>query len=593
MHDDQDSDLPHFSPQQLLAHSRWVSRYCGLLNKRFAPVFFFFNLISNLKGIGSIAVYGYMIDSIATFSKMGFSSVSAWKAFGLYAGYNIAELLLNMFEQGFVENKKAFLVSQLKRAYLHKLSRLDVETLDKKVTTQVIAEKYTTIGTMFGHYYSSIGFLSDLTAGTILLLIIAYFAWPLALVLLILAIPRFSFDRSMRRANTNAQNRGKAISSKLKLLVTQWTDKMFLTSGMAALSLSVLDKKYIEYLQRYEKLAGPAKRKWNLVNRILDLGNSLTVIVGYAWILFKNASLGAVGSIYVQLRLVNLLDSKIKKVVTTYNALEESCAKIVEIEQVFDWPEKTSEQETEDNPAIKLGNIEFVRSGASSPTLADLNMSFDYNTKTDVIIPDLFTRDTFIRIIGGLTEPGQGDVKIGNRKIHPGDADVMAIYGDASYLRYLNIKENISLKPDWDDKKMTEVLKMVGIPDETASGDLPASNNGDLITRILAARVFYLQPKWLIWQSARLTSPKVETEIFNLFYQFLPSVITVTERISSSLQAPRVVLIRQGKIVDDGPPKELIEKGGEYAVWLDRFRNPPVKRDPTAPVINQPSQTSL
>jgi len=72
----------------------------------------------------------------------------------------------------------------------------------------------------------------------------------------------------------------------------------------------------------------------------------------------------------------------------------------------------------------------------------------------------------------------------------------------------------------------------------------------------------------------------IEREIFEQLYLSVPTVITVSDKISSSQKAERVILIKQGKILEQGSPDELIQMQGEYAKWLEKVLAP---KDPLPP----------
>jgi ABC-type multidrug transport system fused ATPase/permease subunit len=572
-----------YSFSEVIRHLKWAAHYCKQLDPSFGLAYYIFSLLSNVKGIISIAIFGFTIDAIVGFSTQGFNSTSAWTAFSLYAFYNIGENLLETYEQSFVTKRKNILETQLKRSFLHKLLRTDIRNLDKKITNEDLSAKYTSSTSLFTYYTGSIGFASDVTICTILLLIIAYFAWPLALALILLSIPRFWLDKMMRKRYSVAQIKSKKVAGRLRGLIRMWLDKNYLHKIETQRIGILFDKKFIAFQDSYQKSINSTRRQWHATNKALDIANSLASLIGYAWVLFKNSSLVAVGSIYTQLRLINMLEAKLKKIVTGYNALEESCTKIVEIQNVYLWKEKErAETEPEESTtSIELKQVSFVRPDLQTPMIDNLRILFKAGERTDVIATDPTTKELLMRFLTLQTIPTSGEVLVNNKTANTLPADVMCVLSGFSYFSFLSIAENITLSTELvDEEKLIKVMKLTGIHDVIMNmpnkfmqiiSELPAPMPLSFSSRILAARVLFQEPKWVVWLSGKESGPKTECDIFKLLYEFIPSVITITDKVSSSVTADRIVLIRQGKVIEQGEREILIQHKGEYAKWLEKI----------------------
>jgi ABC-type multidrug transport system fused ATPase/permease subunit len=574
-----------YSFSEVYGHIKWAANYCKQLDRSFGPVYYLFALFSNLKGIISIIIFGFTIDAIVGFSTEGFNSSSAWTAFMLYAGYSVGENLLGIYEQSFVTRRRNNLETQLKRSFLHKLLRTDVRNLDRKITNEELSAKYSASASLFEYYMGSIGFVSDLTICVVLLVIIAYFAWPLAVILTVLSVPRLTLDKIMRKRYATAQKKSKRTAGRMRTLIRMWLDRSYLYKIEMQKVGMLFDKKFVVFQDSYLKSINAAKRQWQATNKALDIANSLATLVGYAWVLFKNSSLAAVGSIYTQLRLINMLEAKLKKIVTGYNALEESCIKIVEIQNVYLWKEneRSSEGPDENTSAIELKQVSFVRPDLPTPIIDNLRVLFKEGEKTDIIIPDPTTRELLVRFLTLQTNPTSGNVLVNNKPAKTLPTDLMCVLSGLSYFPFLSIAENIALNTERaDEEKLSQVMMRTGILDATMNmpnksmqviSELPAPMPPSFSYRILAARVLYQEPKWLVWVSGKEAGPKTESDIFKILYESVPTVITITDKISSSMTAGRIVLVRQGKIIEQGEREILTKHKGEYAKWLEKLQN--------------------
>ncbi|OGD10673.1 hypothetical protein A2397_00180 [Candidatus Amesbacteria bacterium RIFOXYB1_FULL_44_23] len=581
-----------YSVSEVIKHSRWVCHYCSLLDKHLGVFLYFLTLLSNIKGIVSIAVYGFIINAIAGFARQGFSSTAAWQAFGLYAAYQIWNNLMTLFEQSYVAKRKSALILQLKRAFLHKLLRTDIKALDRKITNEQLSEKYNNSEHLYNHYLVVVNFLSDVTASLILLIIMAYLAWPLAVILLVLSVPRLWLDKFMRKRHSLSQKRSKKIMARLRLIMKMWLDRANLFQFRDRNLSALIDKKYIDLKKYYEKSTGTTLRQWQSANKMLDLVNSLASLVGYAWVLFKNSTLSAVGSIYVQLRLINLLETKLKKIATSYNLLEESITKVIDVENVFFWKETEIDTINKDSEILELelNHVTFSTISVPFPVVENLHINFRSGVKTDLIIPDMITRDVISKLLTLQLTPTAGDVLVNGGLVKSLPEDIMLVNVGGSYFPFLSVAENIVLNTDSkDEEQLTPVLHRVGIYDQVMGmpnklaqvvSDLPSAVGPGFLTKVLLARVLFRNPKWLLWISAKNIAAKTEREIFEQLYLSVPTVITVSDKISSSQKAERVILIKQGKILEQGSPDELIQMQGEYAKWLEKVLAP---KDPLPP----------
>lgn len=557
-----------------------------MMDRKFTAVFFVFNFLSNIKGIMSIIVYGFMIDALAKFAVQGFNSTSAWQAFGVYSGYHLAEGILEMFEQRYISEKRVAMESMLKRAYLHKLLRLDLGKLDKSINNEKLTLGYTNSAAIYTHYVRSISFLSDAVAGLLLLLIIGYFAWPLAVILLVLMVPRFLIDKTMRKRYLMAQKRSAGISRRLRMVVSMWLDRGYIRQMNAQKTVRLFDQKYVDLQEKYRNLVGKTYKQWQSITKILDMVGGMVSIMGFAWVLFRNSRLSAVGSIYIQLRLIILLESKLKKLVTNYNALEESCASVVDVEKSFGWDENTDNStlsiEGGEVNEIEIRDVSMVRQESNDQSVSGVSMKIVPGEKTDFIVKDPIYKDWFAKVITKQIKPVTGEVLVNGLQVKDLAGTVM-ICTQNTYIPFMSVEENIVMEQNYDVERLNNVLENVGLlqtimnmPGRTAQvlADLPMPVNADAISRLLLARVLYARPEWVIWIASAIVGFKTEVEIFNILYKEVKTVITVSERLTSSKNAHKVVLIKQGKVMEAGSPQDLMNSGGEYATLMQRLMTP-------------------
>ncbi|MCL1987771.1 MAG: ATP-binding cassette domain-containing protein, partial [Firmicutes bacterium] len=86
--------------------------------------------------------------------------------------------------------------------------------------------------------------------------------------------------------------------------------------------------------------------------------------------------------------------------------------------------------------------------------------------------------------------------------------------------------------------------------------------------KIAIARAYYRNRDFIILDEPTSNlDPLAETEVFQQYMDMSAgkTVITVTHRISVASLADRVVVFKDGNIVEDGTHDDLLQNGGEYA----------------------------
>ena len=85
--------------------------------------------------------------------------------------------------------------------------------------------------------------------------------------------------------------------------------------------------------------------------------------------------------------------------------------------------------------------------------------------------------------------------------------------------------------------------------------------------RLAIARAFLADPAVIVLDEATgALDPRTETAVLRGYEALLRgrTTVTITHRRGLALHADRVVVVEGGRIVDDGPPRELEAAGGAF-----------------------------
>ena len=126
------------------------------------------------------------------------------------------------------------------------------------------------------------------------------------------------------------------------------------------------------------------------------------------------------------------------------------------------------------------------------------------------------------------------------------------------------VRENLIMAKEKPEEDLWKALKLAGCDfvkslDQQVS---PKSLSGGERQRLALARVFLKSPDIILLDEATsaLDAKKEEEVLNNLFENFKDKTfILVAHRFSNLLRCHRVVVLKEGRVVFDGKPKEAIE----------------------------------
>jgi ATP-binding cassette, subfamily B, multidrug efflux pump len=115
------------------------------------------------------------------------------------------------------------------------------------------------------------------------------------------------------------------------------------------------------------------------------------------------------------------------------------------------------------------------------------------------------------------------------------------------------------------------------LPDglDTVVGERGVQLSGGQKQRVSLARAFLRQPKVLILDDPMsAVDARTEREILAAIdrQKARRSVILITHRISAASHCDSIVMLDQGKVVEQGTHEELLRKGGVYAAFAEEQR---------------------
>ena len=184
-------------------------------------------------------------------------------------------------------------------------------------------------------------------------------------------------------------------------------------------------------------------------------------------------------------------------------------------------------------------------------------------------------KSTLARIILGIFTPERGEIEIGGQRIdggHHAFRYISSVF--QKFNRYkLDVRENIILSDFNEEEDYCEALRQVddGMnieSDVVLSRDFDGIDlSGGQWQKIAIARGIHKKAEILLLdEPTAAIDPVQESSLYDRFIKISENrtSIIITHRLGIAKVADRIIVLKEGKIVESGTHQELLEKRGEY-----------------------------
>ena len=247
-------------------------------------------------------------------------------------------------------------------------------------------------------------------------------------------------------------------------------------------------------------------------------------------------------------------------------------------------PETVSPKHPKDN-SVELSNVSFKYKGAERNALENISVSIKPGEHIAFVGPSGGGKTTLASIVARFWDTDSGSVKIGGVNVKDIAKEelmntVSFVFQDSKLLK-TSIFENVRMaKPDASHEEVLKALHDAQCDDileklpkgvDTVVGAKGVYLSGGEQQRISIARVMLKNSPILILDEATaFADPDNESKVqaaFNVLAKG-KTVLMIAHRLSTVTGADRIVVIKDGKIVDTGTHSELKSKDGLYAeMW--------------------------
>jgi ATP-binding cassette subfamily C protein LapB len=231
-------------------------------------------------------------------------------------------------------------------------------------------------------------------------------------------------------------------------------------------------------------------------------------------------------------------------------------------------------------PTIRLENIEFRYPAAESAALSDINLEIRPGERVAVIGRVASGKSTLGRVLCGLYQPADGAVLIGgidSRQYRPRQVrEALRFVGQDAALFTGSVKDNLSLGPhQGSDDRLVEAMRATGadmfLSRDAGGFDRAVGEGGRSLSggqrAFLALTRAVVSPSELLFLDEPTGAMDSQTEKF--FVERLSQSLTDNQTLIIATHRPalfslcqRLIVLDKGRIVADGPIKEVIAASG-------------------------------
>ena len=234
------------------------------------------------------------------------------------------------------------------------------------------------------------------------------------------------------------------------------------------------------------------------------------------------------------------------------------------------------------NGSIDFDNVSFKYSASASRyALSDINLSIKEGETVGIIGGTGSSKSTLVQLISRLYDVTDGSVKVGGIDVREYDVEALrnsvAVVLQKNVLFSGTIKENLRWgNKEATDEEMKQACRLAcadefieGFPDkyDTYIEQGGANVSGGQKQRLCIARALLKNPKILILDdSTSAVDTKTDAFIRKSMREYIPETtkLIIAQRISSVMDADKIVVLDGGKIIAMGNHDELLKSCDVY-----------------------------
>ena len=526
---------------------------------------------------------GRAIDCIISMGRVDFAAMEQ-ELFGVAICSGIAAL--TQWCMGEINNRVTFAVTKDLRdeAFRH-IQTLPLRYLDNHARGDLVSRVIADVdafadGLLMGFSQLFTGVMT--IVGTLVLML--GISWPIALVVIVitplsLVVAAFIASRTHSMFQLQAKIRGEQTG-----LIDETIGQIKVLQAFSRENATM--ERFDEINSRMEKASLKAIFFSSLTNPCTRFVNSVVYSgVGLAGALIAIGGGISVGNLSTFLNYANQYTKPFNEISGVVAELQNALACAGRVFDVLEAPSQSPDPEPAARPtmdgSVSIRNLEFSYD-AEKPLITDFELEVEPGQRVAIVGPTGCGKTTFINLLMRFYDPQGGEIRMTNvntQNMQRGflRSSIGMVLQD-TWLKPGTIRENIAMgKPDATQEEIVAAakqahahsfIKRLPMGYDTVIGETGGNLSQGQKQLLCIARVILCLPPMLILDEAT-SSIDTRTEIkiqkaFETMMQGRTSFI-VAHRLSTIQGADLILVMKDGKIVEQGKHDALLEKNGFYA----------------------------
>lgn len=257
------------------------------------------------------------------------------------------------------------------------------------------------------------------------------------------------------------------------------------------------------------------------------------------------------------------------------------------IDNILDYEDLSYGEKQDFSEGLEFKNVSF--SYGDEKILDQVSFRVNQGESVALVGPSGGGKSTIARLAARFYDADSGEVLLGKTNIQEYEKTALmkkiAFVFQGSKLFKISLKENLLLgKSDASDKEIEDALVSSGSKEivdtlekglETVYGTKGTYFSGGEVQRLAIARAFLKDAKLLILDEATaFADPENEYMIQESFKKLAKNRTTlmIAHRLSTVVNADRILVIDKGKLVEEGTHDELLQKGEVYKKLWEEYQ---------------------
>lgn len=412
---------------------------------------------------------------------------------------------------------------------------------------------------------------------------------PMVVWLIIYIALQFKFLPMLKKVSTEQANARSVMTGRLVDSYTNMsTVKLFSHTEKESEYAKNSMKEFLYSVYRQMRLVTGINVSVQLINYVLAF--SITAVSIWLW----SDQAITVGAIAISLSLALRLNGMSQWIMWEVSSLFENIGTVVDGMNTLSKPVSVKDEDNATELVVTSGKIDFdnlnFHYGAQSGVIQGLNLNIQSGEKVGLVGRSGAGKSTLVNLLMRFYDLESGSITIDKQDIskvtqHSLRKNIGMVTQDTSLL-HRTIKENILYgKPDAslaelsaaiDNAEASEFIENLSDAEGNSGLDAQVGERGVKLSggqrqRIAIARVLLKNaPILLLDEATSALDSEVEAAIQQSLYQLMEgkTVIAIAHRLSTIAAMDRLIVIDEGKIVEQGTHEELISAEGIYAqLW--------------------------